>query len=133
MYAAEFVWLEALLGNECPVADGDLPGQLPGNQAGPGACQSLAELRTRWVRLEGRWDNYLQGLSEQELEDVVYKVSTSSGAGRRFGNRRSDILLHVCTHAQYTTAQVVNMLRQLGVAPLPDVMLMTLARQELAT
>ncbi len=133
LYAAEFVWLETLLGNESPVADGDLPGQLPGNQAGHGACQSLAELHVRWARLQGRWDSYLQGLSEKELEGVVYKVSTSSGAGRRFGSRRADILLHVCTHAQYTTAQVVNMFRQLGIVSLPDVMLITLARQELAT
>lgn len=81
----------------------------------------------------GRWDSYLQGLPEKELEDIVFKVSTSSGAGRRFGSRRADLLLHVCTHAQYTTAQVVNMFRQVGVAPLPDVMLITLARQEAPT
>lgn len=133
LYAAEFVWLETLLGNESPVADGDLPGQLPGNQAGPGACQSLAELRTWWNRLQERWEAYLQRLSEKDLEDVVYKFSTSSGAGRRFGSRRADILLHVCTHAQYTTAQVNNMFRQLGAAAIPDVMLITLARQEPAT
>ena len=40
------------------------------------------------------------------------------------------MLLHVCTHAQYTTAQLVNMLRQLGVDRLPDVMLISMARQE---
>ena len=61
---------------------------------------------------------------------MVYKVSTSSWAGGRFGTRRSDILLHVCTHGQYTTAQVVNMFRQVGVAALPDVMLISLAREE---
>jgi len=38
----------------------------------------------------------------------------------------------VCTHAQYTTAQVINMLRQLGAQPLPDPMLITLARGEAA-
>jgi uncharacterized damage-inducible protein DinB len=48
----------------------------------------------------------------------------------RFGSRRADVMLHVCTHAQYTTAQVVNMLRQIGVEKLPDVMLIALARQE---
>jgi uncharacterized damage-inducible protein DinB len=46
---------------------------------------------------------------------------------------RGDVLLHVCTHAQYTTAQAVNMLRQVGVEKLPDTMLITLARQEIAT
>ena len=38
-----------------------------------------------------------------------------------------DVLLHVCTHAHYTSAQVVNMLRQVGLDPLPDVMLISLA------
>jgi hypothetical protein len=40
------------------------------------------------------------------------------------------VLLHLCTHAQYTVAQAVNMLRQAGLGPLPDVMLITMARQE---
>jgi uncharacterized damage-inducible protein DinB len=42
------------------------------------------------------------------------------------------VLLHVCTHAQYTTAQVVNMLRQVGATSLPDTMLITLARKQMA-
>jgi uncharacterized damage-inducible protein DinB len=57
----------------------------------------------------------------------VYRKSSS---GQRFGSRRSDVLLHVCTHAHYTAAQVVNMLRHLGVEKLPDTMLISLARQE---
>jgi hypothetical protein len=40
------------------------------------------------------------------------------------------VLLHVCTHAQYTTAQVQNMFRQTGLDKLPETMLMALARQE---
>ena len=43
--------------------------------------------------------------------------------------RRSEVLLHVCTHAQYTAAQVVNMFRQAGSEKLPDTMLIALARQ----
>lgn len=132
LYAAEFVWLEALLGNEQAVATGDLPGQLPGNQRGPDACLTLGQLRKRWGELQARWDDYLDRLTEPQLDETVFRISTSSAAGRRFGTRRSDILLHVCTHAQYTTAQIVNMLRQAGVADLPDVMLITLARQERA-
>lgn len=132
LYAAEFVWLETLQGNEQAMTPGDLPGQLPGNQDGPGACRSLGELRDRWWGLQERWERYLAGLNESDLSDLVYRVSTSSGAGRRFGTRRSDVLLHVCTHAQYTTAQVINMLRQSGVKDLPDAMLITLARVEAA-
>ena len=130
LIAAESNWLEALLGNESSLFPGDAPGKLPGNQEGDRAVASLDELTSMWRDLDRRWDEYLAGLTDGALDEVVFKVSTSSGAGRRFGTRRSDVLLHVCTHAQYTTAQLVNMLRQLGVDLLPDVMLISLARQE---
>lgn len=133
MYAAEFVWLEALQGNESPVAPGDLPGMLPGNQQGPSPIQGLAELKKRWLELQQRWAAYLDGLIPESLDELVYKTSTSSNYGQRLGTRRSDVLLHVSLHAQYTTAQVVNMLKQAGVTTLPDVMLITLARQEFRT
>jgi uncharacterized damage-inducible protein DinB len=130
LYAAEYVWLEALLGNEDPLTPGDLRGRLPGNQMGEGAVTGLEDLRGRWADLNGRWDAYLAGLTPEALDEPDYKVSTSSGRGRRFATRRADVLLHVCTHAQYTVAQAVNMLRQAGTEGLPDVMLISLARQE---
>ena len=37
---------------------------------------------------------------------------------------------HVCTHAQYTVANVVNMLKQAGAEKLPKTMLIALARFE---
>jgi uncharacterized damage-inducible protein DinB len=131
LYAADYVWLEALLGNEDPLTPGDVAGRLPGNQAGQGAIPSLAELRQKWAQLRDRWDRYLNDLRPEALDEIVYKKSTSSGFGKRLGTRRCDVLLHVCTHAQYTTAQVVNMFRQAGVKSLPDSMLITLAREEL--
>lgn len=133
LYGAEYVWLEALLGNEDPLLPGDLPGKLPGNQQGEGGITSLAELTEKWTNLKSRWEAYLADLTPETLDKLVYKKSTSSGAGQRLGARRADVLLHVCTHAHYTTAQVVNMLRQAGVTSLPDVMLISMARQEAAT
>jgi uncharacterized damage-inducible protein DinB len=130
LVAAEHVWLEALLGNETPVFTGDAPGKLPGNQEGAGAMISLDELAATWQALHARWRSYLSDLRSEPLGEIVYKVSTSSGLGKRYGTNCADVLLHVCTHAQYTTAQLVNMLRQLGHRQLPDVMLITLARQE---
>ncbi len=130
LYAAEFVWLEALLGNEDPLLQGDLPGKLPGNQEGEGRIQSLSELQQKWSVLDLRWSDYLGSLTPESLGEVVYKKSTSFGLGKRFGTRRADVLLHVCTHAQYTTAQVTNMLRQTGLESLPETMLIALARQE---
>src|SRR5262245_1378331 len=132
LLAAEFVWLEALLGNDDPLLRGDLPRQIPGNQLGEGGIRSLAELRREWAALQQRWDQYLAQHSPASLDELVHKFSTSYGLGKRSATRRLDVLLHVCTHAQYTTAQVVNMLRHLGVSELPETMLITLARQEAA-
>jgi uncharacterized damage-inducible protein DinB len=127
MYAGEFVWLEALMGNEDTVVRGDLRGKLPGNQLAGGGIATLAELQQEWTELAQRWERYLAELPAEALDQPVYRVASSTG--QRFGTRRADVLLHVCTHAHYTAAQVVNMLRHLGVQKLPDTMLITLARQ----
>ncbi len=131
LYAAEYVWLETLLGDERTVVPGDLPGKLPGNQQGDAPIASLAELRAKWKDLELRWQAYLQGLTADKLDEVIFKISSNSTDGKKQATRRGDVLLHVCTHAQYTTAQVVNMLRQVGAQSLPDVMLISLARQQM--
>ena len=128
LYAAEYAWLEALSGHEDPLVPGDLPKKLTGNQEGAAAISSLDELKSKWAQLDARWQAYLHNLTADDLEATVFKVSSSSG--QRHATRRSDVLLHVCTHAHYTTAQVINMLRRCGVDPLPDVMLITLARQK---
>lgn len=132
LYAAEYVWLNALLGNENPLVPGDLPGKLPGNQQAAGGIEGLEDLQQKWSELEQRWVDYLATLTPNSLDEVVYKMSTSSSLGKRLGTRRSDVLLHVCTHAHYTAAQVVNMLRQVSRESLPDTMLISLARQEMA-
>lgn len=130
LYAAEFVWLEALLGNDDPLLPGDLPGKLPGNQQGEGGVTDLDDLRHKWTALDQRWSTYLASLTPQSLDEIVYKKSTSYGLGKRYGTRRADVLLHVCTHAHYTAAQVLNMFRHAGVEQLPETMLISLARQE---
>jgi uncharacterized damage-inducible protein DinB len=127
LYAAENVWLEALLGNEAFLVPGDLPGKIPGNQQGEGGVTGLDDLRQKWSPLEQRWVGYLAALTPAALEEVVYRRSS---LGQRFGTRRSDVLLHVCTHAHYTAAQVINMLRHAGVEQLPETMLISLARHE---
>lgn len=128
LYAAEYVWLETLLGNDDPVAPGDVPGRLPGNQKGAGPMKSFDELERQWNELTARWSGYLAALTPESLDDIVFKKSTSSGFGKRLGTSRADVLLHLCLHAQYTTAQLVNMLRQSGIESLPDVMLISMAR-----
>jgi uncharacterized damage-inducible protein DinB len=130
LYAAEHVWLEANLGCEDFIVPGDLPGKIPGNQEGEHGISQWDDLAQRWRALDQRWNDFLAALTPAALEETVYRKRTVSGQIHRLGTRRADALLHVCTHAHYTTAQVVNMLRQLGVQPLPDPMLISLARQE---
>lgn len=129
LYAAEYGWLAAMEGDDHAVVPGDVPGKIPGNQLGEGGITGFDDLKQKWSALDQRWDAYLTKLNPTALDETISKVSASAG-GQRFYARRSDALLHVCTHAQYTAAQVVNMFRQNGVEKMPDVMLMALARQE---
>ena len=48
LYAAEYVWMETLLGNDDPLLQGDLPGKIPGNQQGEGGITGLEELKHKW-------------------------------------------------------------------------------------
>lgn len=130
MYGAEFVWLGALEGDESPTVPGDAPVKLPGNQEQDGGAKTLAELTQAWSELKKRWTSYLGTLTPESLDEVVYKKRTSSTDTKRYGNKRADILLHVCTHAHYTAAQVINMYRQCGATDLPASMLIQMAREE---
>lgn len=130
LYGAEYVWLKTIQGDPRAAMPGDAPGELPGGQSGQGGITNAAELVTAWDRLEDEWQAFLAGLTEADLSRMVRRQSTSSGRGRELETPLSDVLLHVCTHAQYTTAQLVNMLRHLGVSPLPDAMLISLSRRE---
>jgi hypothetical protein len=103
---------------------------LPGNQLGDRPIASLAALKTLWAELESRWRLLLDATTPAALDAMVYKVSLSIQAGQRLATRASDVHLHVCLHAQYTTAQIVNMLRHSGVKDLPATMMIALARQE---
>ncbi len=122
------MWLGALEGQESAIAPGDATGQLPGNQQGADAIRTIDELQQKWSALDSRWNDYLAGLTPESLDELVYRFSLALNV--RLGCRRSDVLLHVCTHAHYTVAQLINMLRQLGVEKLPASMLIALARQE---
>lgn len=104
LYGAEYVWLEALRGDENPRVPGDLEGEIPGNQKAEGAIQTVSDLKLKWVALEQRWMNYLERLTEEKLDEVIRKRSSSSGKGRVHQTSRRDVLLHVCTHAHYTAS-----------------------------
>jgi uncharacterized damage-inducible protein DinB len=128
MFGAEYVWCEAFYGNECGVAPGDVAGKLPGNQLGEHPIASIGELQSRWSELNERWNSAIGTLDDASLDDMVYRMNSLTG--RRAKTKRIDVLLHLNMHAHYTTAQVLNMFRQLDVQQLPDPMLITMARQE---
>jgi len=120
IYAPEFVWCEAIFGNPTPVSPFDIH------------FDSLAELEVAWKSLDERWDQFYAALTEADLDRPITKRSTSSGFNQMWALPLYDVLLHMFTHAQYTAAQLKNMLRHLGVSDLPDVMLITQSRESTA-
>ena len=60
-------------------------------------------------------DEFEGAVREGSLEDVIH----GERGGRNFSFTRGAILTHVTTHAMHHRAQCLNMLRQLGVDPLP--------------
>lgn len=130
LWAAEYVWLGVLRGNPQPLPAGDRPGEPVGSQRGPGGVTTLEELIERWRATETDWREYLQS-PELPLAGVVYKRSSRAQPDAPTPPlQRTDVLLHVCLHAQYTTAQLCNMLRQVEAEAIPDVMLVTMAREQ---
>lgn len=118
LYAAERVWLGAIR------REVDVPSPFDIH------FDSLGDLRAAWLVLDAEWDAFLLELTEADLDRPVVKKSTSSKPGQTMATPLGDVLLHVATHASYTMAQAKNIMRQLGVEPLPDVMLITLSRQQ---
>ena len=77
----------------------------------------------QWGELDRRWLDVLARLDSSELEQTVQRADLRNQC---FTLDSMDAHLQVCTHAAYTAAQVVNMLRRLGVAPLPNCMLVAI-------
>jgi uncharacterized damage-inducible protein DinB len=117
LYAAEFVWLEAMQGNPSPISPFDV------------RFDSLAELVDAWQQLDRRWERFHAQLTDADLQRPVAKASALE-PGKTYSTPLYDVLLHLSTHAQYTVAQLRNMLRHLRISPLPDVMLITLSREQ---
>lgn len=100
-----------------------------------GALRSWGDLlagREQRLRLEqdgqDRSADELLGLLDAIATDVQFaaqslpldQMVTASRAGRMFHFSRAGILAHVMTHGVHHRAQGLNMLRHLGVAPLPQ-------------
>ncbi len=133
LYAAEYVWLESLSGNEAGVAPGDVAGKLPGNQEGPDPIATLEKLEADWTALDARWQNYLAGLPVEALDQPVVKTAVLWQAGWAAiddaPQRCATACLHACRVHHGTSGE--HAAPELGGTPLPDPMLISMARQEM--
>jgi uncharacterized damage-inducible protein DinB len=115
LLAADSLWVDAFEGRP----DSPVPCEAE--------FKDLEELANRWANLERRWLDVLTRLDGSDLERPVLREDLQN---RCFSLGGVDAHLQVCTHAAYTAAQVVNMLRRLGVASLPSCMLVAMAYAE---
>ncbi len=116
LYAADYVWIETLTGNPHATSPFDI------------RFERLEDLEAAWQIADAKWKQLLDTLTEADLTRLVQR--TNSVTRLSFSTPIGDALLHVALHAQYTTAQATNMLRQLGVTPALNTMLITMSREE---
>jgi uncharacterized damage-inducible protein DinB len=73
-----------------------------------------ALLRERWREIEGRQQEFLEGLREGDEErEMTYTLFS----GKTMSSRLHETCRHVINHATYHRGQVVTMLRQLKAEP----------------
>lgn len=89
-----------------------LPGRSPRARLESEGDKSPAELLTLLPMLA---DDFEAEVRAGSLDDDI----SGERAGRLFRFKRGVILTHVTTHSMHHRAQCLNMLRQLGVSPLP--------------
>jgi uncharacterized damage-inducible protein DinB len=115
LLAADSLWIDAFEGRP----DSPVPCEAD--------FKDLEALANRWADIDNRWLNALGRLEGSDLERPVLRADLRN---RCLSLDAVDAHLQVCTHAAYTAAQVVNMLRRLGVNPLPTCMLVAMAYAE---
>lgn len=113
LWSAEFIWFQRLQLTENPVRIGDV---FKGTFSE--ACNDWQKVSAAIIQfIEKEHNDRLMGhVIEFYREKKVYK------------NKVSDILLHSFNHATYHRGQLVTMLRQLGVAKIPGMDLVTFAK-----
>lgn len=79
----------------------------------PSQGHSLADLRALWEQTCADMSQFLDGLNDQKLQEVL---TTTTLAGT-FSNPYWQMIQHVVDHSSYHRGQIVTMLRQLGVTP----------------
>lgn len=101
IYYAELLWLARL---EEPTSMFQRPVPEP----------ALEELAREWPLLWGRFRQWLEGVSDSQLETELHSRRLN---GEEFHLERWKVLLHVVNHSTLHRGQVVSQLRQLGATP----------------
>jgi uncharacterized damage-inducible protein DinB len=113
LYGAELIWIHVLELKEQPAFPS------------PESFANLEALERAWEPLDRRWQLWFAAATEASLDGVVERVRE----GKVYPTHVADVLIHVATHQQYHAAQIVNMLRHLGVKPPPACDFILMARE----
>ena len=76
---------------------------------------SFILLKERWAEIEHEQSAFVQAITEESLNKVISYVNTT---GESWKYALWQMLQHVVNHSTYHRAQVVTMVRQLGIQPL---------------
>ena len=91
---------------------GDLLGGREQRPRLEGDSMTLAEIQER---LNGLTEDIAHSVSNHPADEIV----SGERGGRTYSFTRGAVITHVMTHGMHHRAQCLNMLRQLGVSPLP--------------
>ena len=102
LYAADFIWLSRWQG---------VP---TGRLMGDGDFATLAELRSRWNRLEAAQKAFVEGLTPADLDRVVSYKNTE---GKALASPLWRALQHVPNHATHHRSEIATMLTMISGSP----------------
>ena len=114
LYGAETVWINVLENKNQSAAFPTLEN-----------FANLEALERDWELLDQRWAAWLSNVKEEQLDHVAERIRE----GKSFLTTVMDVLIHVATHQHCHAAQIVNMLRHLGVKPPPACDFIVMARE----
>jgi len=97
--AAEWIWLERWKAAS------------PKALLTPTDFPTVESLATRWARVEGDCTEFINGITDESLAEVITYTNTK---GEEWAYPLGQMLQHVMNHSSYHRGQVVTMLRQLG-------------------
>jgi uncharacterized damage-inducible protein DinB len=76
--------------------------------------RDLAALKARWTEIESEQMDFVKGLTEESLAQVIGYVNTRN---QSFEYPLGRLMQHLVNHSSYHRGQVANFLRQLGAQP----------------